>query len=63
MICKPCLGDRITLSFMLHCGSEQEGLNAFYKLLDEFKNRDKSLDIKDEFVTNCEEIVEESRKK
>jgi hypothetical protein len=29
---------------MLHCGSEQEGFNAFYKLLDEFQNRNKSLD-------------------
>ncbi|WP_414619885.1 hypothetical protein [Calothrix sp. CCY 0018] len=28
---------------MLYCGSEKEGLDSFYKLLDEFKNRDKSL--------------------
>ncbi len=28
---------------MLHCGSEQEGLNVFYKLLEEFQSRDKSL--------------------
>ncbi len=48
---------------MLHCGSEQEDLNSFYKLLDEFKNRDKSLDTKDKVVTNCEEVVEEIRKK
>ncbi|GJD22656.1 hypothetical protein RIVM261_076120 [Rivularia sp. IAM M-261] len=27
---------------MLHCGSEQEGLNVFYKLLEEFKSRDRS---------------------
>ena len=30
---------------MLHCGSEQEGFNAFYRLLDEFQNRNKNLDI------------------
>ncbi|WP_375514201.1 hypothetical protein [uncultured Nostoc sp.] len=29
---------------MLHCGSEQEGFNSFYRLLDEFQNRDKSLE-------------------
>ena len=29
---------------MLHCGSEQEGFNTFYRLLDEFQNRNKSLD-------------------
>lgn len=29
---------------MLHCANEQEGFNAFYKLLDEFQNRNKSLD-------------------
>ena len=29
---------------MLHCGSEKEGLDSFYKLLDEFTNRGKSLD-------------------
>lgn len=29
---------------MLHCGSEQEGFNAFYRLLYEFQNRDKSLE-------------------
>ncbi|BAZ11935.1 hypothetical protein NIES4071_37630 [Calothrix sp. NIES-4071] len=28
---------------MLHCASEQEGLNVFYKLLEEFKSRDTSL--------------------
>ncbi len=28
---------------MLHCGSEQEGFNAFYRLLNEFKMRNKSL--------------------
>jgi hypothetical protein len=27
---------------MLHCASEQEGLNVFYKLLEEFKNRDRN---------------------
>ncbi|MGB3650919.1 MAG: hypothetical protein WBA41_06880 [Rivularia sp. (in: cyanobacteria)] len=32
---------------MLYCGSEKEGLDSFYKLLDEFKNRDKSLDKKE----------------
>lgn len=25
---------------MLHCGSEKEGLETFYELLDEFQNRD-----------------------
>ena len=29
---------------MLHCGNEQEGFNAFYRLLDEFQNREQSLD-------------------
>ncbi|OUL30453.1 hypothetical protein BV372_22005 [Nostoc sp. T09] len=29
---------------MLHCGSEQEGFHAFYRLLDEFQDRNKSLD-------------------
>jgi hypothetical protein len=29
---------------MLHCGNKQEGFNAFYRLLDEFQNRDKSKD-------------------
>ncbi|WP_238361118.1 hypothetical protein [Iningainema tapete] len=30
---------------MLHCGSEQEGFNTFYRLLDEFQNRNKSLNV------------------
>ncbi len=30
---------------MLYSGSEQEGFNTFYKLLDEFQNRNKSLDM------------------
>lgn len=29
---------------MLYCGNEQEGFNAFYRLLDEFQNRERSLD-------------------
>ena len=29
---------------MLYCGNEQEGFNAFYRLLDEFQNREQSLD-------------------
>jgi hypothetical protein len=29
---------------MLHCGTEQEGFNAFYRLLSEFQNRKKSLE-------------------
>ncbi|MEC4815038.1 MAG: hypothetical protein SAK29_17425 [Scytonema sp. PMC 1069.18] len=29
---------------MLHCGSEQEGFHAFYRLLEEFQNRNTSLD-------------------
>ncbi|KYC40110.1 hypothetical protein WA1_29635 [Scytonema hofmannii PCC 7110] len=28
---------------MLYCGNEQEGFNAFYRLLNEFKMRNKSL--------------------
>jgi hypothetical protein len=48
---------------MLHCGSEQEGLNAFYRLLDEFRNRDKNLDTKDKVVNTYEVIGEESKEK
>jgi hypothetical protein len=29
---------------MLHCGTEQEGFNAFYRLLSEFQNSQKSLE-------------------
>ena len=29
---------------MLHCGTEQEGFNAFYRLLAEFQNRKESLE-------------------
>lgn len=29
---------------LFNCGNEQEGFNAFYRLLSEFQNRDKSLD-------------------
>ncbi|MDZ8056011.1 MAG: hypothetical protein RMX68_031560 [Aulosira sp. ZfuVER01] len=29
---------------MLHCGSEKEGFQTFYRLLDEFQNRNKSSD-------------------
>jgi Holliday junction resolvase len=36
---------------MLHCSSEQEGLDLFYKLLDEFKNRNKTLNKTDKVAT------------
>jgi hypothetical protein len=32
-----------TKIIMLHCGSEQEGFKAFYRLLEEFKTRNQSL--------------------
>ncbi|MUH00867.1 hypothetical protein F7734_54810 [Scytonema sp. UIC 10036] len=32
---------------MLYCHHEKDGFDNFYKLLDEFKNRDKSLDTKE----------------
>ncbi len=43
---------------MLYCGSEPEGLDVFYKLLDEFKNRDKIDEVatKDSFAASNVEI-------
>ena len=35
---------------MLHCATEKEGLEVFYQLLDEFKNRDKTLDKTDKIT-------------
>ncbi|MEH2325751.1 MAG: hypothetical protein V7K32_19740 [Nostoc sp.] len=39
---------------MLHCGTEQEGFNSFYLLLDEFQNRDKSLEHKPKISVSYE---------
>ncbi|MBW4645780.1 MAG: hypothetical protein KME23_22795 [Goleter apudmare HA4340-LM2] len=44
---------------MLHCGNEQEGFNTFYRLLDEFQNRDKSLEHQQK-VTASYEVVNKS---
>ncbi len=44
---------------MLHCGSEKEGLDTFYELLEEFKNRDKNLDKKEQFSTRRLELIKE----
>ena len=41
---------------MLHCESEKEGLDSFYKLLDEFINRDKSLDKEDKIPHISEKL-------
>ncbi len=43
---------------MLYCGSEKEGLDSFYKLLDEFTNRDKSLDKEDKIPSRLKLIME-----
>lgn len=39
---------------MLHCGSEQEGFNTFYQLLDEFQKRDKSLEHQQQVTVSYE---------
>jgi hypothetical protein len=43
---------------MLYCGSEKEGLDSFYKLLEEFTNRDKSLDEEDKIPSRLKLIME-----
>ncbi len=48
---------------MLHCGSEKEGLDAFYKLLDEFKNRNKNLKTKEKVTNSYENITEDQERK
>ena len=44
---------------MLYCGSEKEGLDTFYELLEQFKNRDKNLDKKEQFSTRRLELIKE----
>ncbi|MEO1560920.1 MAG: hypothetical protein AAFS12_15270, partial [Cyanobacteria bacterium J06632_19] len=41
---------------MLYCGSEKEGLDSFYELLDEFRNREKAVNIKNK-ISNKLHIV------
>jgi len=43
---------------MLYCGSEKEGLDSFYKLLDEFRNRDRSLDNEDKIPARLKLVTE-----
>jgi hypothetical protein len=42
---------------MLHCANEQEGFNAFYKLLDEFQNRNKNEKASEGNKQNLEEFI------
>ena len=42
---------------MLYCGSEKEGLDSFYQLLDEFRNRDKSLNKEDKIPTGFQRRI------
>ncbi|MDJ0797303.1 MAG: hypothetical protein QNJ51_10805 [Calothrix sp. MO_167.B12] len=48
---------------MLHCGSEKEGLDAFYKLLYEFQNRETSFHKKEQVANISENITEAKEEK
>ncbi|MEO1432543.1 MAG: hypothetical protein AAFV71_26420 [Cyanobacteria bacterium J06633_8] len=43
---------------MLYCGSEKEGLDSFYELLDEFRNREKAVNIKNKISNKLQRTKE-----